>query len=392
MTVLLIRGGRVHVDESWIDVEVTIDESTIASVGAEVGARPSAFLDASGCSVLPGFIDLQINGAVGVDLTSEPERIGEVAEFLVQCGVTSFMPTVISSSASQAEAAVVAINAWARDHESNQTRPRGARSLGVHLEGPFLNPRRAGAHPLNRLRQPSVSEVKEWRRDAGYAMVTLAPELPKALDVIEVLVANDVSVCAGHTDAGPTEMDAAVACGLRGVTHLFNAMTPMSARVPGPAGTTLAGGDLIAGLIVDGIHVDPAMVRLAWQALGPSRLALVSDAISALGMDEGRYHVGDTPIIVDGDSARTADGTIAGSVLRFDVAVRNLMAFTGCALSDASQSASATPARLAQRHDLGRVEPGCLADIVLLDESNMVVATVVGGHVLFDPQQRCTGL
>lgn len=392
MTALVIRGGRVHVDGSWIDADVAIDGSTISSVGAQLAARSPASLDASGCSVLPGFVDLQINGAVGVDFTSQPERIGEVSEFLVQCGVTSFMPTVISSSPAQVEAAVAAINAWSHDNESNQTRSQGARSLGVHLEGPFLNPGRAGAHPLTRLRQPSLSEVKEWRRDAGYAMVTLAPELPLALDVIEVLVANDVSVCAGHTDADPTEMDAAVASGLRGVTHLFNAMTPMSARVPGPAGTTLAGGDLIAGLIVDGIHVDPAMVRLAWQSLGPSRLALVSDAISALGMDNGRYHVGDTPIIVDGNRARTAEGTIAGSVLRFDVAVRNLMAFTGCTLSDASLSASATPARLAQRLDLGRIEPGCSADIVLLDESNMVVATVVGGHVLFDPQQRSTGL
>ena len=390
MTALVIRGGRVHIDGSWVDAEVTIDGSTISSVGAQFAARPPAFLDATGCSVLPGFVDLQVNGAVGVDFTSQPERVGEVAAFLVECGVTSFMPTVISSATSQVVAAVAAINAWSRENQSSQTHI-GARSLGVHLEGPFLNPARAGAHPVNRLREPSVAEVREWRRDDGYSMVTLAPELAHALDVIEVLVANDVAVCAGHTDAGPTEMNEAAAAGLRGVTHLFNAMTPMSARVPGPAGATLAGGTLIAGLIVDGLHVDPAMVRLAWQALGPGRLALVSDAISALGKGDGQYRVGDTHVIVEGNAARTADGTIAGSVLRFDDAVRNLMAFTGCELADASRSASRTPARLAQRKDIGRIEPGCTADIVLLDENNRVAATMVAGRVVFDPQQRCTG-
>ena len=165
----------------------------------------------------------------------------------------------------------------------------------------------------------------------------------------------------------------------------------MSARVPGPAGTTLSDAALIAGLIVDGVHVDPTMVRLAWQALGPGRIALVSDAISALGTGDGEHRIGDTHVIVDGNCVRTADGTIAGSVLRFDDAVRNLMAFIGCELADASRSASATPARLAQRQDIGRIEPGYTADVVLLDENNCVAATMVGGRVVFDPQHRCTG-
>ncbi len=385
MTPYVIHGGRVHVDGSWMDADVAIEGSAISTIGAERVIRGTGNLDATGCSVLPGFVDVQVNGAVGVDLTSQPQRIGEVAAFLVECGVTSFMPTIISSSATQVAAAVAAINAW------SDADPSGARSLGVHLEGPFLNPARAGAHPLHRLRLLSVDEVREWRRDAGYAMVTLAPELPHALDVIRQLVANGVSVCAGHTDANPTEMNAAVGAGIRGTTHLFNAMTPMSARVPGPAGTTLSDAALIAGLIVDGVHVDPTMVRLAWQALGPGRIALVSDAISALGTGDGEHRIGDTHVIVDGNCVRTADGTIAGSVLRFDDAVRNLMAFTGCELADASRSASATPARLAQRQDIGRIEPGCTADVVLLDENNCVAATMVGGRVVFDPQHRCTG-
>jgi N-acetylglucosamine-6-phosphate deacetylase len=386
MMSLAICGGVVHVDAERIDAHVVVDGSRISEVRPPTSERARLVVDATGCSVLPGFVDLQVNGAVGVDLTRQPERIGEVAVFLVQCGVTSFMPTVISSSATERAAAITVIHGWSGD-----ARP-GARSLGVHLEGPFLNPARAGAHPVHHLRPPSLAEVQGWRSDAGVAMVTLAPELPQALGVIEQLVANGVSVCAGHTNADIVDMNAAVAAGVRGVTHLFNAMSPMSGRAPGPAGATLADPALVAGLIVDGLHVDPAMVRVAWRALGPSRFALVSDAISALGMPHGTYSIGDTPVVVDSRGARTAVGTLAGSVLRFDEAVRNLIAFTGCGLAEASLSASATPARLARRCDIGRLVPGYAADIVVLDENSRVVVTVVDGCVVFDPQQRCTGL
>ncbi len=376
MTSLAIRGGTV---------DVTILGSHITAVGPADAHRAERVVDATGCSVLPGFVDLQVNGAVGVDLTSQPERIGEVAAFLVECGVTSFMPTVISSSAADTARAIEVMGRWSHG-------PDAARSLGIHLEGPFLNPQRAGAHPKHQLREPSVAEAQRWTRNTGVGMVTIAPELPHALEVIELLVANGVTVCAGHTAADAPTMSAGVESGVRGVTHLFNAMGPISARVPGPAGTTLTDSALIAGLIVDGIHVDPAMVRLAWRALGPSQIMLVTDAISALGLPHGTYTVGDTAVVVDDRGARTAGDVLAGSVLRFDEAVRNLIEFTGCTLDDASIAASATPARLAGRDDIGRIATGCVADIVLLDETNHVVVTVVDGHVAFDPQHRCTEL
>jgi N-acetylglucosamine-6-phosphate deacetylase len=373
MTSLAVRGGSV---------DIAVDGSTITAVDPPTSEHAHRVVDATGCTVLPGFIDLQVNGAVGVDLTSQPQphRLGEVAAFLVTCGVTSFMPTVVSSSADDTATAIAGLGAPSHF---------GARSLGIHLEGPFLNPQRAGAHPLHHLRPPSLDEARGWRNDTGVAMVTLAPELSQALDVVEHLVANGVVVCAGHTMANPDEIDAAIAAGVTGVTHLFNAMGPINARVPGPAGATLANSELIAGLIVDGLHVDPVMVRLAWQALGHDRIALVTDAIAALGLLQGEYSVGETHVVVDDRGARTPEGVLAGSVLRFDQAVRNLMAFTGCDLAEASLAASATPARLAQRPDIGRLVAGCLADIVLLDEHHEVAATVVGGRVMFDPDQRC---
>jgi N-acetylglucosamine-6-phosphate deacetylase len=374
MTSLAIRGGSV---------DVTVEGSQIIAVDSPDGEHAHQVVDATGCSVLPGFVDLQVNGAVGVDLTSQPERIGEVAAFLVQCGVTSFMPTVISSSVEDTADAIAALQRWT-------PKDPGAHSLGIHLEGPFLNPVRSGAHPMQHLRPPSLAEAENWRNDTGVAMVTLAPEMSQAHDVIEHLVASGVVVCAGHTMASPDEIDAAIAAGVSGVTHLFNAMGPINARVPGPAGATLANGELIAGLIVDGLHVDPIMVRLAWQLLGPDRIALVTDAIAALGLPQGEYSVGETHVVVDDHGARTPEGVLAGSVLRFDDAVRNLIAFTGCDLAEASVAASSTPARLAQRPDIGRLAPGCLADVVLLDENHQVAATVVRGRVVFDPQQRCT--
>jgi N-acetylglucosamine-6-phosphate deacetylase len=385
MTSLAVCGGMVYTDATCLDAHVVIEGGRIMTVGPSPSEGCAQMVDATDCSVLPGFVDLQVNGAAGVDLTTQPERIGEVAALLVQFGVTSFMPTVISSPAVDTNAALAEIHRWS--HEGLPS----ARSLGVHLEGPFLNPKRAGAHPTRHLRPPSLAEAAGWHGDTGVAMVTLAPELPGALGVIEYLVANGVSVCAGHTVASPVELAAAVAAGVRGVTHLFNAMGPMTARLPGPGGATLAHPAVIAGLIVDGLHVDPTMVLVAWQALGPNRIALVSDAISALGLPDGEFSIGDTSVVVDGTTARTPDGVLAGSVLRFDEAVRNLISFAGCGLAEASLAASTTPARLAQRHDIGRLASGYAADIVVIDRGGHVVVTVVDGSVVFDPQQRCTG-
>lgn len=372
MTTTGIRGGSVDVD---------VVDRVIGQVGVVDDIAVDRSIDATGCAVLPGFVDVQINGAMGVDLTRDPGRIGEVAAFLPICGVTSFLPTVISASPEQTEAAVAAIGGWqAGDGE--------ARSLGLHLEGPYLNPVRAGAHPRQHLRAPSLDESARWRADRGVAMVTLAPELTGALDVVEQLTAAGIVVCAGHTAAGPGELAQAVDAGVRGVTHLFNAMGSMSARAPGAAGATLSHPSVIAGLIVDGLHVDPAMVCVAWRALGAERIVLVTDAMAALGLPTGPSMIGDTAVFVDERGVRTEDGVLAGSVLRFDEAVRNLVRFTGCSLAEASRAASTTPARLLGRHDIGRLQPGCAADIVLLDDRLEVVATIVRGAVAFDPQGR----
>lgn len=364
-------------------MDVAIDGEVVTSIGVVQPSAAAATLDASGCTVHAGFVDLQVNGAVGVDLSTEPDRVGEVAAFLVRSGVTSFMPTVISSTPPDTARAVEVLEAWRRAAPGD-----GARSLGAHLEGPFLNPQRAGAHPCRNIRPPSRVEAAAWSRDEGVALVTLAPELPGAIELIADLVGRGVVVCAGHTDADSSAVAAAVEAGLSGATHLFNAMGPIGARRPGPAGAVLDRTDLITGLIVDGLHADPSMVRIAWRLLGPRLIALVTDSMAALGLPFGHSVIGETPVIVGADGARTATGALAGSVLRFDDGVRNLIEFTGCTLDEASVAASTTPARLARRPDVGLLAAGRLADVVLLDGDLQVAATVVGGRVVYDPENR----
>lgn len=372
-------------------VEVVASDGVIVSVGgvaASESVSNAAVLDASGCHVLAGFIDLQMNGAVGVDLTSEPHRVAEVAEFLASCGVTSFQPTVISSDEAQTRHAIDVLGQW-REHGNAGSGQ--ARSLGVHLEGPFLEQSRRGAHPPQHLRPPSIAEVTSWVTAGAVSMVTLAPESPGAIDVIRTLVAAGVVVSAGHTAMTADALNEAAEAGLSGATHLFNAMGTMSARSPGPAGAVLDHGSLIAGLIADGVHVGAAMVRLAWRVLGPDRIALVTDAMAATGLGDGHYVVGDTDVVVSGAAARTRDGVLAGGVMPSDAAVRNLIAITGCTLAEASRAASSTPARWLGRGDVGRLAVGLRADVVLLDEQLAVVATVIDGQVAYDPQRRLHG-
>ncbi len=261
---------------------------------------------------------------------------------------------------------------------------RGAQPLGLHIEGPFLNPARRGAHNPEYLRLPDLAAAADWSPEAGVRLVTLAAELPGGLEMVRALAGRGVRVGLGHSLATYAEARAALEAGVRYATHLFNAMRPLDHREPGLLGLLLTSPEIVVGLIADGSHVHPALVDLVWRARGPRGVNLVTDAMGALGMPPGRYPLAGIDVIVDGETARLADGRLAGSLLRLDEAVRNLIAFTGCALADALATVTTTPARLlGLEHERGQVAPGFIADLVLLAPDQQVLATLAAGQVAF---------
>lgn len=336
---------------------------------------------ADGLLVAPGFIDLQCNGAGGIDLSREPERLWEVATLLPQWGVTAWAPTIVSSDAMVRDRAIEAL----RQGPPNG-RGFGAIPLGLHFEGPFLHHNRRGAHRAEMLVSPDPELIQTWSADNGVGLVTLAPELAGGLDLVRTLVERGIVVAVGHSDASAGEALLAIDSGVSYVTHLFNAMAPFHHRNPGLAGIALADERVRVSVIADGIHLHPVTVALAQRALG-SRLTLVTDSVSALGAPGSMAKVMGEAETVVGDSVRLPDGTLTGTVLSMDQAVRNLVAFSGCSVDEAVAAASTSPAAVVGAGNKGLLREGCDADLVVLTPDLRVVATILGGEVLIDMRE-----
>lgn len=365
-----IEGGAVLADGGKI-----VEVGKAADVPRPAGAR---VIDADGLIVCPGFVELQFNGGFGHDFTDDPSSIWQVAAMLPRSGVTAFLPTIITSPLEKISAGQEVLASG---------RPRGfagATPLGLHIEGPFLNPQKKGAHNPSYLRAPDLDAVASWSPANGVRLVTLAPELPGALPLISALSERGVLVSAGHSAATYEQAKAGIGAGIRYGTHLFNAMPVLQHREPGLPGALLTDSRTVVGLIADGVHTHPAIVSLAWQALGSCRLNLVTDAMAALGMPPGTHRLGDYDVVVDGHSARLADGTLAGSILSLDQALRNLVAMTGCSLEEALPTMTSTPARaMGLADERGLLAPGLAADLVVLTSDLQVHSTIVGGEVTF---------
>ena len=367
--------------------DASIDDGTVCLAGGrivvaggpETPIPPGAEVrDAAGLILAPGFIDLQVNGGFGQDFTADPATIWPVAAALPRFGVTAFLPTIITSPLTTVRAAQEVVTAgpppgWA-----------GARPLGLHLEGPFLNPGKKGAHNPAYLRHASPADIAGWSPETGVRLVTLAPELPWAYETITALAQRGIVASAGHSLASYDEAVTGFDSGARYATHLFNAMPALHHREPGLAAAALADRRVTIGLIPDGLHVHPALVTLVWRLLGPERLNLVTDAMAAMGMPPGEYALGDYRVTVEADSARLDDGTLAGCVLSLDAILRAFRSFTGAPLPEALATVTTTPARLlGLTGQLGRVAPGHSADLVLLTPDLRVVETFVGGQSVF---------
>lgn len=345
------------------------------SIGIENGLQGAAttdgpFLDATGLTVVPGFIDIQINGAFGSDFTQDPDTIWDVGARLPETGVTAFCPTIITSK----EGSIQAAQSVMAKRPSGYV---GAEPLGLHIEGPFLSPAKRGTHPLALLRNP---EGTTFTHD-HIRIVTCAPELPGAIDLIAELAEAGIVVSVGHSAATGEETRAALDSGATLGTHLFNAMPPITAREPGVAGVLLADPRAYFGVIVDGHHLDPATVRLSWNA-APDRFCVITDAIAAAGQPDGTYRIGSVEVERRDEVVTNADGTLAGAALTMDRELAILMETIDAPLSDAIAAVTMNPSEAIRSWDRGRLRRGARGDFTLLDGPE-VASTVVGGRVAF---------
>jgi N-acetylglucosamine-6-phosphate deacetylase len=365
---VLSHGGQVS------ESTLTLSQGIISKIIP--GRDPGADLAVDGI-IVPGLVDLQVNGAYGCDFTNAATTINQVAQHLLETGVTAFMPTVITSAFDAYPTRLAEISQAMREAGGNQ-----AHVLGVHLEGPYLNPLRKGAHPKEYIRPIDVEEIRRWAGYPEVRIVTLAVELEGALEAVRALREMGIVVSIGHSNATYEQALAGYTAGANWATHLYNAQSPLQHREPGLMGAILVSG-VPCGIIVDGIHSHPAMVSLALKAKGTAGIVLVTDCMAAMGMPPGNYELGHYDVIVTPDSARLADGTLAGSILRMDQAVRNMMEFTGCGLADAVQMATANPARLMGLENTGALLPGYAADIAVLSADMLATHTFVAGKLVF---------
>jgi N-acetylglucosamine-6-phosphate deacetylase len=363
---VLIEGRRI------------VSVSSRGSAEVPSGAKHVDFGDGV---LAPGLIDIHNHGGAGYDVMQDDEAARAAFEkFLISHGVTSYYPTTLTASLPDTLRVLERL-ARAIQVSENDEAPR-ARPLGIHIEGPFLSHLRRGVHPPEMLLEPDVKTfTRLWEASQGKIRVmTIAPELQGALEVIAEAARLGVCVSIGHSDATLEQAQAGIKAGARHATHTFNAMRPLGHRDPGIVGEVLSNDEISADIIVDGVHVDPSVVRVFLRAKGAEKAVLVTDSTAATGMPDGRYMLGGLEVEVrDGKCLR--HGTLAGSVLTLDRAVRNAMQFGKLDLQRTLRLATLNPAR-AVNTSAGSVEPGRDADLVVMNSSGEIVATVAKGHVV----------
>lgn len=369
----LLRGSIHGVKDAE---GVLVDGDSIVWVGSgQPPERPDEEIVAdAGELVAPGFIDLQVNGFAGYDAAAGSGAIAAISDALPATGVTAFLPTLISSPVETCAAFVAAVGAAAES--------RGARVLGAHLEGPFLNSSYRGAHLREHLTDPSPENIDVFE-SARPRMVTLAPELPGALTAIERLHRAGIVVSAGHSGADFDQGRRAIDAGISFGTHIYSAMPPVHHRNPGIALALLLDPRVTVGLIADGVHVHPAVCEQIVRVKGTSRIALTTDQTSAAGVPAGTYSLSSRSVVSDGLSVRLQDGTLAGSAAEMQDLVRLMARLPGMTPHRAIELATGVPARVLGERRLGRIREGACSDLVVLGSDLRVRMTMVRGVVQF---------
>jgi N-acetylglucosamine-6-phosphate deacetylase len=384
--IALTAAALLTPTERIADALLLIEDGIIAEVTSR-SRRPlpanARLVDLGDAVLAPGLIDIHIHGGSGHDvMESAPGALPAVERLLAEHGVSSYYPTTVTAPLDDILAALerlaTAIEAASTGNESELR----ARPLGIHLEGPFLSHARRGVHPPESLLRPSAALFDRlWQASRGHIKImTIAPELDEARETIVEAVKRGVCVSLGHSDAPLGAARAAMTAGARHATHTFNAMRPLGHRDPGILGLVLTNSDLTADIIVDGIHVDPAVVELFMKLKGPDKAVLITDGTSATAMPDGLYRLGSLEFEVKDGSCVTG-GRLAGSVLTMDQAVRNVMQFAHLDLGQALRAATANPARVVGIGDeRGTLVRGAQADVVVLNTNHEVVHTIIHGN------------
>lgn len=359
-----IYTGYEHLEKGFIRFSEKIEE--VGPMGEYEPRREEEVVNAEGRMVIPGMIDVHIHGGFGVDvMDADPEKLVFLSRELMKEGVTSFFATTITQEHGNIEKALRAVNA-ARDLDTSIE--------GVHLEGPFISEKRAGAQPLEYIVNPDAELFQRWQEASGnmIRLVTYAPEKPGARELEEVMLATGAVPSVGHSDGVREELLQSKASH---ATHLYNGMRGMHHREAGVAGHALLSPGIQAELIVDGIHSVPDMVRLAYRMKGAGGIVLISDAMRAKGMPDGEYELGGQKVLVADGQARLESGSLAGSVLTMDRAFRNMIEFTGCPVAEAVRMSSVNQAEEFGLEHKGALVPGKDADIVIMSREFEVEKT-----------------
>ncbi|GAA3444084.1 N-acetylglucosamine-6-phosphate deacetylase [Planomonospora venezuelensis] len=376
-----LADARVVTPEGVHDGWLTIEDGRITHVGR--GAAPGPGHGLGGRYVVPGFVDIHNHGGAGGSFpTGDPDEAGRIAAMHARHGTTTLVASLVTATLDSLSRATSALADLCEDGVL----------AGIHFEGPYISKARCGAHDPALLREPSVPEFTGLlKAGRGHVrMITIAAELPGALDTIREAAANDVIAALGHSDAGYEQTIAGIEAGARVATHLYNAMPQLGHRDPGPIAALLEDGRVTVELVNDGVHVHPAMLRLAYRAAGPGRTALITDAMAAAGVGDGSYGLGPLRVDVVDGVARLADGpgagSIAGSTLTMDAAFRRAVHELGLSLPEAAEVTSLTPARVLGLADrLGSVSTGRQADLVVLTEDLRVAGVMRRGAWITEP-------
>lgn len=375
----IIQDGAIYIKDSRIDA---VGETKAVQIPQE-----AAVLDAHGFLVAPGFIDAHIHGGNGYDfMSAEPGDIERILNWLATTGVTGVYPTVATSPLEDQVRAIKTLR------QIQKQKPRGAAILGLHLEGPYINREKRGAQPAEAIRSPNRAEVEQLI-DAGEGairIITLAPELPGAIELTRYLVDLNIIVSIGHTAATYEQAIQAIDAGARRAAHLFNGMTSCHHRHPGAVGAVLTRDEIYAEVILDRVHLHPAVAEIVLRSKGPSKVTLITDAIAAAGAGDGTYTgFGNRKIMAKDGTATVGDGILAGSTLKMNRAVENAVQFLGLSLEQAIRLASQVVSEslgYEVQSTKGVISPGKDADLTIVDDDLSILLTMVGGRVVFqDP-------